>query len=158
MEDRILFHHPCDAYLARSPVYSYLSASIQGVPIIRAYGAGATCVRDFARCLDEHTRVYSVMLGMNRWSAMRIECVVAAFVGLLAFSILLMHRSKTNHRHVVDRSIEIFRYTHLWLELATGILLYSGRFYTMDCSTLSRCDDAGKCGASCCISGLIGSL
>jgi len=34
------------------------------------------------------------MLGMNRWSAMRIECVVAAFVGLLAFSILIMHRSR----------------------------------------------------------------
>ncbi|CAF0879243.1 unnamed protein product [Adineta ricciae] len=79
--------------LSRSPIYSHLSASIQGVLIIRAYRAQQTCVRDFANCLDEHSRVYSVMLGMNRWSAMRIECVVAAFIGFLAFSILLMHRN-----------------------------------------------------------------
>jgi ATP-binding cassette subfamily C (CFTR/MRP) protein 4 len=80
--------------LARSPIYSHLSASIQGVPMIRSYRAQQTCIRDFSRCLDEHSRVYSVMLGMNRWSAMRIECVVAAFVGLLAFSMLILHRSK----------------------------------------------------------------
>ena len=78
--------------LDRSPVYSYLSSSIQGVPIIRSYNATATCVQNFAKCLDEHSRVYTVMLGMNRWSAMRIECVVAAFVGFLAFSFLLLHR------------------------------------------------------------------
>ncbi|CAF4271028.1 unnamed protein product [Rotaria sordida] len=33
------------------------------------------------------------MLAMNRWSAMRIECVVSAFVSFLAFSILLTHRN-----------------------------------------------------------------
>jgi hypothetical protein len=79
--------------LARSPVYSYLSSSLQGVPIIRAYGAAESCVREFAQYLDNHSRVYSVMLALNRWSGMHIECVVAGFVGFLAFSILLLHRS-----------------------------------------------------------------
>lgn len=84
-----------DEYLARSPIYSHLSSSIQGVPMIRSYGAQQTCTRDFSHCLNEHSRVYSVMLGMNRWTAMRIDCVVAAFVGILAFSMLLMHRSRS---------------------------------------------------------------
>ena len=57
--------------------------------MIRSYGAQQTCIQEFSRCLDEHSRVYSVMLGMNRWSAVRIDCVVALFVGLLAFSILI---------------------------------------------------------------------
>lgn len=83
-----------DGYLARSPIYSHLSSSIQGVPMIRSYGAQKTCIRDFSFCLNEHNRVYSVMLGMNRWTAMRIDCVVAAFVGCLAFSLLIMHRSR----------------------------------------------------------------
>lgn len=78
----------------RSPIYSYLSSSIQGVPIIRSYNAMEMCIQHFSKCLDDHSRVYSVMLGMNRWSAMRIECVVAAFVGVLAFSFLLLHRRK----------------------------------------------------------------
>ncbi|CAF1316172.1 unnamed protein product [Rotaria sordida] len=79
--------------LGRSPMYSHLSSSIQGIPMIRSYGAQQTCIQEFSHCLDQHTRVYSIMLAMNRWSAMRIECVVSAFVSFLAFSILLTHRN-----------------------------------------------------------------
>ena len=67
------------------------------MPLIRAYGAQQKCVQHFSGCLDEHSRVYSVMLGMNRWSAMRIECVAATFVGLLTFLILIMHRSRLSN-------------------------------------------------------------
>jgi hypothetical protein len=80
--------------------------------MIRSYGAEKMCIRDFSRCLDEHIRVYSVMLGMNRWAAMRIESVVAGFVGLLAFSILLMHRSKNSSSIFFARFLfYIYRYT-----------------------------------------------
>ncbi|CAF0978874.1 unnamed protein product [Rotaria sordida] len=79
--------------LGRSPIYSHLSSSIQGIPMIRSYGAQQTCIQEFSHCLDQHTRVYSIMLAMNRWSAMRIECIVSAFVSFLAFSILLTHRN-----------------------------------------------------------------
>jgi len=62
--------------------------------MIRSYAAQEACIKHFSRCLDEHSRVYSIMLGMNRWSAMRVECVVAGFIGFLAFSILFLHRSR----------------------------------------------------------------
>lgn len=51
------------------------------------------CAKDFAYYLDEHSRAYGLMLTMNRWVAMRIESVVAAFIGLLTFSMLFVHRS-----------------------------------------------------------------
>ena len=103
-----------DCDLARSPIYSHLSASIQGVPLIRSYGAQQKCVEDFSKYLDEHNRVYSVMLGMNRWSAMRIECVVATFVGLLAFSILIMHRSRLSQFEILAPNLfEMIRYTDI---------------------------------------------
>ncbi|CAF4313191.1 unnamed protein product, partial [Rotaria sp. Silwood2] len=79
--------------LGRSPIYSHLSSTIQGVPLIRSYGAQTMCTRDFSNYLDEHSRAYSVMLTMNRWVAMRIESVVAAFIGLLTFSMLFVHRN-----------------------------------------------------------------
>ncbi|CAM4809475.1 unnamed protein product [Rotaria magnacalcarata] len=79
--------------LARSPIYSHLSASIQGVPLIRSYEAQQTCIQEFSYCLNEHCRVYSIMLAMNRWSGMRVECVVAGFVGFLAFSCLLTYQN-----------------------------------------------------------------
>ncbi|CAF3698029.1 unnamed protein product [Rotaria sp. Silwood1] len=79
--------------LTRSPIYSHLSSSIQGVIMIRSYGAQQICIQEFSHCLDEHTRVYSIMLAMTRWSALRIESVVAAFIGFLVFSILLTYQS-----------------------------------------------------------------
>jgi len=88
--------------------------------MIRSYETQDTCIREFARCLDEHSRVYSVMLGMNRWSAMRIECVVAAFVGLLTFTILIMHRSKSVN-----------------LEQKTGVLFKQNLFSDIPISDLS---------------------
>ncbi|CAF3421541.1 unnamed protein product [Rotaria sp. Silwood1] len=79
--------------LGRSPIYSHISSTIQGVPLVRSYGAQTMCTRDFSYYLDEHSRAYNLMLIMNRWLAMRIESVVAAFIGLLTFSMLFVHRN-----------------------------------------------------------------
>lgn len=62
--------------------------------MIRSFQAQQTCTKEFSHCLNEHSRVYTVMLAMSRWSGMRIECVVAGFVGFLAFSSLLTYQSK----------------------------------------------------------------
>ena len=61
------------------------------------------CIREFSRCLNEHNRVYSVMLGANRWSAMRIESVVAGFVGILTFSMFFLHQSKFIDFYLFER-------------------------------------------------------
>ncbi|CAF4225185.1 unnamed protein product [Rotaria socialis] len=79
--------------LGRSPIYSYICATIQGIPLIRSYGAQTMCTRNFSYYLDEHSRAFSLMLTMNRWLAMRIESVIAAFIGLLTFSMFLVHRN-----------------------------------------------------------------
>jgi len=106
--------------------------------MIRSYETQDTCIREFARCLDEHSRVYSVMLGMNRWSAMRIECVVAAFVGLLTFTILIMHRSKSVNLEqktgVLFKQNLFFRYSNIRFEFNLSLLVYISRFSSMDCS------------------------
>ncbi|CAF2098508.1 unnamed protein product [Rotaria magnacalcarata] len=79
--------------LGRSPIYSHICATIQGIPLIRSYGAQTMCTRNFSYYLDEHSRAFSLMLTMNRWLAMRIESVVATFIGLLTFSMFLVHRN-----------------------------------------------------------------
>lgn len=109
--------------------------------MIRAYGTQETCIREFARCLDEHSRVYSVMLGMNRWSAMRIECVVAAFVGFLAFTILIMHRSKEISKEREREEMELtncsfrnIRYSNIRFEFDISLFIYISWCCSMDCS------------------------
>ncbi len=67
---------------------------MQGVPLIRSYGAQAMCIKEFFRRVDEHSRVYSVMLAINMWAAMRIDSVVVVLIGLLTISMLFIHRSE----------------------------------------------------------------
>ena len=81
--------------IARSPIYSHLSTSIQGIIMIRSCRTQNMCIEEFSQLLDEYSRVHSIILGMNRWSALRVECIVAVFIGFLAFSFLLMDRSNS---------------------------------------------------------------
>ena len=60
--------------MARSPIYSHLSSSISGVPMICSYGAQQICIQDFSDRLNDHSQVCSAMLVMNRWAAMRVDC------------------------------------------------------------------------------------
>lgn len=80
-------------YLARSPIYSHLSSSIQGVPLIRSYETQQMCIKEFSQYLDKRNQVDSVMFGVNRWMGIRSDVMVAAFVCFLTFSALIIHRS-----------------------------------------------------------------
>ncbi len=68
---------------------------MQSVPLIRAYGAQAMCIREFIHRLDEHNRSYSVMLTINMWAAMKIDSVVVALISLLTISMLFAHRNES---------------------------------------------------------------
>ena len=98
LQSLLIFLAQFECIIGRSPIYSHLSATIQGVILIRSYGAQAMCVEEFAHYLDEHTRAFSVMVAMNRWAATRIELVVAIFISLLTFSMLFVHRSELMFR------------------------------------------------------------
>ncbi len=47
-----VFTHP-----ARSPVYSHISSTLQGLPIIRTFGKTAVSIEQFHYYQNEHTRV-----------------------------------------------------------------------------------------------------
>ncbi|CAF0816466.1 unnamed protein product [Didymodactylos carnosus] len=79
--------------LARSPIYSHLSATLHGVPLIRSYRSQSLCLNDFSYHLDSHTKVYSIMVGITRWAGMRIDCIASSFVGLLTTSVFAFHRN-----------------------------------------------------------------
>ena len=74
---------------ARSPVFSHVSASLQGLHTIRAYGVQKTFVSQFSAHQDLHTSVWFIFLATSRWLAIRLDLICAAFVTVVAFCSLL---------------------------------------------------------------------
>ena len=66
--------------MIRSPVYSYLSATIHGLKVIRSYCAEKICLKEFLYHLDNHSRANFLIIAVERWAAVRLEYLTLMFL------------------------------------------------------------------------------
>lgn len=71
--------------ITRSPVYSHLTATIQGLKVIRSYHAEQMCSAEFLSHVDNSTRVYYLHMIANRWAAIRFDWISIGFLALVTF-------------------------------------------------------------------------
>lgn len=69
---------------AKSPLFSHLSASINGIVSIRAYGAQEQIKRETQAKADKYTRAATAFYNLNRWVTIRIDMLGGVFSALLA--------------------------------------------------------------------------
>ena len=81
--------------LTRSPVYSQLASTLNGLKVIRSYHAEQISSDEFLRHLDDNTRVNYLLLTINRWAAIRFDWVALFFIVLV--TILAMFARIFNH-------------------------------------------------------------
>ena len=72
--------------LARSPVYSHISATIQGLPTIRAYKEQVRFLNVHHFYQNEHTKAWFIKVAATRWFGMRLDMFGAVFITFLAFT------------------------------------------------------------------------
>ncbi|XP_064826807.1 ATP-binding cassette sub-family C member 4-like isoform X3 [Oncorhynchus masou masou] len=75
---------------ARSPVFSHLSSSLQGLWTIRAFRAEERFQNTFDTYQDLHTESWFLFLVTSRWFALRLDGICAAFVTVTAFGCLFL--------------------------------------------------------------------
>ncbi|XP_065177458.1 ATP-binding cassette sub-family C member 4-like [Sycon ciliatum] len=76
--------------IARSPVFSQFSSSLQGLTTIRAAGAQDQLQTKFNNLLDAHTRGWLCYLAAIRWLASRLELMGAIYLTATTFAALLV--------------------------------------------------------------------
>eukprot|EP00117_Sycon_ciliatum_P000163 scpid4992/ scgid1440/ Multidrug resistance-associated protein 4; ATP-binding cassette sub-family C member 4; MRP/cMOAT-related ABC transporter; Multi-specific organic anion transporter B len=76
--------------VARSPVFSQFSSSLQGLTTIRAAGAQDQLQTKFNNLLDAHTRGWLCYLAVVRWLSCRLELLGAFYLSATSFAALLM--------------------------------------------------------------------
>ncbi|XP_036838725.1 multidrug resistance-associated protein 4 isoform X1 [Oncorhynchus mykiss] len=74
----------------RSPVFSHLSSSLQGLWTIRAFGAEERFQNTFDAHQDLHSESWFLFLVTSRWFALRLDGICAAFVTVTAFGCLFL--------------------------------------------------------------------
>ena len=72
-------------YTARSPLYSHISSTIQGLSTIRAYREQRRFLNNLHFYQNEHTKGWYTILTTNRWFGMRLDMFGAVFIAFLVF-------------------------------------------------------------------------
>ncbi|XP_033291031.2 ATP-binding cassette sub-family C member 4 isoform X3 [Orcinus orca] len=77
----------------RSPVFSHLSSSLQGLWTIRAYKAEERFQELFDAHQDLHSEAWFLFLTTSRWFAVRLDAICAIFVIVVAFGSLILAKT-----------------------------------------------------------------
>uniref|UniRef100_A0A673LQU3 Multidrug resistance-associated protein 4 n=1 Tax=Sinocyclocheilus rhinocerous TaxID=307959 RepID=A0A673LQU3_9TELE len=78
---------------SRSPVFSHLSSSLQGLCTIRAFKAEERFQQTFDAHQDLHSEAWFLFLTTSRWFAVRLDGMCSVFVTITAFGCLLFKDS-----------------------------------------------------------------
>ncbi|KAM3608366.1 uncharacterized protein V6R79_023940 [Siganus canaliculatus] len=74
----------------RSPVFSHLSSSLQGLSTIRAFKAQQRFQHMFDEFQDHHSEAWFLFLTTSRWFAVRLDAICSVFVTITAFGCLYL--------------------------------------------------------------------
>ncbi|XP_033150157.1 probable multidrug resistance-associated protein lethal(2)03659 [Drosophila busckii] len=69
--------------VARSPIYSHLSASLNGLPTIRALGAQKALINEFDNLQDLHSSGYYSFLSTNRAFGYYLDCFCSLYIVII---------------------------------------------------------------------------
>ena len=84
----------CIIYLisARSPVFSHLNASFQGLSTIRAFGVQKILENEFNEHQDRHSSVWFMNLGTSRAFGLWLDAVCMAFLIIVVLILVVAGR------------------------------------------------------------------
>ena len=79
---------------ARSPLYSHISATIQGLSTIRAFKEQTNFLNGFHFYQNEHTKGWYLKITITRWFGLRIDLAGSLFLTFVMFVSIALADSK----------------------------------------------------------------
>nr|UTK61406.1 ABCC4 [Hyphantria cunea] len=76
--------------VTRSPVFSHLNASLQGITTIRAFGAQEALIREFDNHQDLHSSAWYLFIASSRAFGFWLDLVCVIFIAVVTLSFLVM--------------------------------------------------------------------
>ncbi|RZC40224.1 multidrug resistance-associated protein, partial [Asbolus verrucosus] len=79
--------------IARSPIYTHMSASMHGLSTIRAFSAQRVLTEEFDAYQDRHSAAWFLFLASNRCFGFWLDMMCAVFIAVAAFLLLYFNES-----------------------------------------------------------------
>eukprot|EP00048_Salpingoeca_helianthica_P006844 m.103383 g.103383 ORF g.103383 m.103383 type:complete len:1048 (+) comp14147_c6_seq1:59-3202(+) len=82
--------------LSRSPVISWLSASLQGLPTLHAYRKEHTFAVEYSSRVDANARAFFSLQYVTEWFALRLDLVTTLMTGTTALLVVILRGNVDN--------------------------------------------------------------
>ena len=76
--------------VTKSPVFSHLSTSLQGLTTIRAFDARKMLQEEFDHLQDVHTSTWFAFISTTRWFGLWLDWIVTVYMACVVYSFLLL--------------------------------------------------------------------
>ncbi|KAG5324821.1 L259 protein, partial [Pseudoatta argentina] len=76
--------------ITRSPIFAHLSATLRGLPTIRAFGMEATLTKEFDNYQDIHSSAWYIFIASSRAFAFWVDAFCMLYITLITLSFLVM--------------------------------------------------------------------
>lgn len=76
--------------ISRSPIFSHISASVQGLSTLHAYGKTEEFSQQFEKLLDKNTLPFFVFNVSHRWLAVRLDLITVGITTVTALLVVLL--------------------------------------------------------------------
>lgn len=83
------------SFLARSPIFSHVNATLQGTATVRAFNATEILEKEFHEFQDLNTSSYYLFINASQWFALSLDAICLVFVTFVTFSFLLLEDCKS---------------------------------------------------------------
>lgn len=84
-----------DFCIAKSPVFTHINASMQGITTIRAFGVEHLLSKEFDVHQDTHSSAYFTFMGCTRTFAFWIDSLSAIYIVIVTYSLVLFFDGKS---------------------------------------------------------------
>ncbi|KAI9208081.1 P-loop containing nucleoside triphosphate hydrolase protein, partial [Polychytrium aggregatum] len=79
--------------VSRSPVYSFITTSLDGLALVRAYGRQSMFLNEFIKLQNDNTRLFFAYLSSGRWLGIRLDMSASAFIFVLGLLCVVLKSS-----------------------------------------------------------------
>lgn len=80
--------------IRRSPVFSHISASLQGLTTVRAYGAQEILGKEFDNYQDQHSSAWYMVIACSRTFAFYLDLICVLYIAVVTLSFLVFESGK----------------------------------------------------------------
>lgn len=75
--------------LARSPIYSHLSASLNGLTTIRSFGAQPILIKEFDKIQDQHSSAFYLFIATSRAFGFWLDLFCVLYIAVVTISFFI---------------------------------------------------------------------